>query len=76
MLEKIREIICEYVEVAPEQVTGEARFLEDLGFTSFDFISMVGEFEDAFDIEIDEKDVVKVKTVNDAIEYIQKLQEV
>ena len=52
MFEKLREIICEYVEVPEEAVTEDARFIEDLGFTSFDFMSMVGELEDTFDITI------------------------
>ena len=52
MFEKLVEIICNYVEVEPEQVTGDSRFMEDLGFTSFDFMSMLGELEDEFDIEI------------------------
>lgn len=74
MLEKLKEIICEYVEVPEEAVTENARFIEDLGFTSFDFMSMVGELEDTFDIEVDEQEVVHIKTVKDAVEYIEKLQ--
>ena len=43
MLEKLKEIIVNYVEVEPEQITAESRFVEDLGFTSFDFMSMRSE---------------------------------
>lgn len=75
MLEELREIICQYVDVTPEQVTEDARFIEDLGFNSYDFMSMVGEIEEHFDIEVEERDVVNVKTVEDAIEYIQSLQD-
>lgn len=75
MLEKLREIICEYVDVKLEQVTEEARFIEDLGFNSYDFMSMVGEIEEEFDVEVEEREVVNVKTVGDAIEYIQSLQQ-
>ncbi|HIY19427.1 MAG TPA: acyl carrier protein [Candidatus Blautia avistercoris] len=74
MLEQVKEIICEYVEVDPSEIHEESRFIEDLGFTSFDFMSMVGEFEDTFDIEVREEDVVHVKTVGEAIEYVKKLQ--
>ena len=42
MLEQLIEIICNYVEVEPEQIQPESRFMEDLGFTSFDFMSMLG----------------------------------
>ena len=74
MLEQVKEIICEYVEVDPSEIHEESRFIEDLGFTSFDFMSMVGEFEDTFDIEVREEDVVHVKTVGEAIESVKKLQ--
>lgn len=47
--------------------------MEDLGFTSFDFMSMLGEVEDTFDIEVDEAEVVKLRTVGEAVDYIQKL---
>lgn len=75
MLEELKEIICQYVDVSPEQITEDARFIEDLGFNSYDFMSMVGEIEDFFDIEVEEREVVNVKTVQDAIEYIRSLQE-
>ena len=55
MFEKLVEIICNYVEAEPENVTPESRFMEDLGFTSFDFMSMLGDLEDEFDIGIDRR---------------------
>ena len=73
MFEKLVEIICNYVEVEPEKITPDSRFMEDLGFTSFDFMSMLGEIEDTFDIEVDETEVVKIRTVGEAVDYIQKL---
>ena len=42
MFEKLVNIICNYVEVEPENVHPDSRFMEDLGFTSFDFMSMLG----------------------------------
>lgn len=75
MLEQLRDIICEYVDVKPEQITEEARFMEDLGFNSYDFMSMVGEVEEVFDIEVEEREVVNIKTVKDAMEYIQSIME-
>lgn len=73
MFEKLVDIICNYVEVEPEKITPDSRFMEDLGFTSFDFMSMLGEVEDTFDIEVDETEVVKLRTVGEAVDYIQKL---
>lgn len=74
MLEELKKIICEYVEVDENVITEESRFIEDLGFNSYDFMSMVGEIEDTYDIEVEEQDIIDVKTVKDAIAYIQKLQ--
>ena len=63
MFEKLAEIISNYVEVAPENIHPESRFMEDLGFTSFDFMSMLGELEDEFDVEIDQNEVADIRTV-------------
>ena len=46
MFDELVEIICNYVDVQPADVHEESRFMEDLGFTSFDFMSMLGEIED------------------------------
>lgn len=73
MLEELREIICEYVEVDPDQITEDARFMEDLGFNSYDFMSLVGEVEEKYDIEVEEREVVQIKTVKDAMDYISSL---
>ncbi len=73
MLNEFKEIICQYVDVEPEKITEDARFMEDLGFNSYDFMSLVGEIEEKYDIEVNERDVVQVKTVGDAIEYIKTL---
>lgn len=73
MFNELKEIICEYVEINPEEITENSRFIEDLGFTSYDFMSMVGELEDKYDIEVEERDVIQVKTVGDAVKYIQSL---
>lgn len=74
MFEEMKEIICEYVEAEPEEIREDSRFVEDLGFNSYDFMSMVGEIEERWDIEVDEREVINVKTVKDAMEYIQSLQ--
>ncbi len=73
MFEKLVEIICNYVEVETKDVHPESRFMEDLGFTSFDFMSMLGELEDAFDVEIDQQEVSDIRTVQEAVEYLNRL---
>ena len=51
MFEELKELICEYVDVNPSDIKEESRFIEDLGFNSYDFMSMVGEIEEKFDVE-------------------------
>lgn len=75
MIDELKEIICEYVEADPDSITENSKFVEDLGFTSYDFMSMVGELEDRYDIEVNERDVIQVKTLGDAVRYIRSLQE-
>ena len=75
MFEKLKDIICNYVEVKPEDVRPESRFMEDLGFTSFDFMSMLGEIEDEFDVEIEQQKVADIRTVKEAAEYLETLVE-
>lgn len=75
MFEKLVEIICNYVEVEAADVKMESRFMEDLGFTSFDFMSMLGELEDAFDVEIDQQEVSEIRTVSEAVSYLEQLVE-
>lgn len=55
MFEKLVDIIVNYVEVDKADIKPESRFMEDLGFTSFDFMSMLGEIEDELDVEIDQE---------------------
>lgn len=71
MFEQLKEMICNYVEIEPEKITPNSRFIEDLGFNSYDFMCMVGEVEDTFDIEIEERGATTIKTVKDAIDYIE-----
>ena len=73
MFERLVEIICNYVEVEPENVKPESRFMEDLGFTSFDFMSMLGELEDELDVEIDQQQAAGIRTVGEAVDYLEEL---
>lgn len=73
MFEKLAEVICNYVEVEKENIRPESSFMEDLGFTSFDFMSMLGELEEEFDIEIEQQEVSDIRTVQEAADYLEKL---
>ena len=50
------------------------RFREDLGFSSLDFMSFLGELEDTFDIELEESEVMKIVTIGEALELLENFQ--
>ncbi len=74
MLEKIKEFICNYVDVKQEDITEDSRFVEDLGFNSYDFISLLGELETEFEVTVDEAEVVNIHTVGEAVKYLESLK--
>lgn len=73
MFDKLVKIIMNYVEVKKEDIKPESRFMEDLGFTSFDFMSMLGEVEEEFDVEIVQEEAADIRTVQEALDYLQKI---
>src|SRR5215469_15008918 len=72
--EKVKQIIVEQLQVDEAEVTPGASFQEDLGADSLDVVELVMQFEEAFDIQIPDEDAEKIKTVKDAIDYIEKNQ--
>lgn len=74
MFEELKEMIMNYVDAEEDTITPEARFIEDLHFNSYDFMSFLGEAEDVFGITVDESDVLELHTVGDALKYIEKLK--
>lgn len=65
-------IVVEELGVDPEEVTPEASFIDDLGADSLDVVELVMAFENEFDIEIPDEDAEKIKTVQDAVDYIEE----
>lgn len=74
MFEKIKEIIVNYVEVNPDEITENSRFIDDIGLNSYDFMCMLGDIEDEFNITVDEAEIVNLRTVGEAIAYFESLQ--
>jgi acyl carrier protein len=72
--EKVKQIIVEQLQVDEAEVTPGASFQEDLGADSLDVVELVMQFEEAFDIQIPDEDAEKIKTVKDAVDYIEKNQ--
>ena len=71
---EFKNIVAQYSNVAPEEITNDMRFREDLGFSSLDFMSFLGELEDTFDIEFEENEVMKIVTIGEALELLENFQ--
>lgn len=69
MFDKVKEILRNYTEV--ESITEDLSLTKDLMLTSLDVVSMVGDFEDVFDIEIVDEEIMQMKTVGDILEYLK-----
>ena len=70
IFEKIREIVVGQLGVNEEDVKLETRFIEDLEADSLDLFQVIMELEDAFDVKVEE--VENIKTVSDAVNFIEK----
>ncbi len=70
--QKVKQIIVEQLGVDEAEVTSSASFVDDLGADSLDQVELIMAFEEAFDIEIPDEDAEKIKTVQDAVDYVEK----
>jgi acyl carrier protein len=69
--EKVKSIIVDQLGVSESEVTDSASFVDDLGADSLDTIELVMAFEEAFGIEIPDEDAEKIKTVRNAVDYVE-----
>ena len=72
--ERVVEIVSENLGVSKEQVKRETKFQEDLGADSLDIVELVMELEEEFEITIPDEQAEKIKTVGEAIDYIEREQ--
>jgi acyl carrier protein len=70
--EKVRDIIEKELGVEREKLTDDASFIDDLGADSLDIVELVMEFEKEFNIDIPDEDAEKLKTVGDAMAYLNQ----
>ena len=68
--DKVKEIVVQQLGVSPDQVTPEAKFIEDLGADSLDQVELVMALEEEFETEIPDEEAEKITTVKEAIDYI------
>ena len=71
ILNKIKEIVVDKLDVSAEKVTKDAKFIDDLGADSLDTVELIMQFEEEFSLEIPDEDAEKILSVNDALTYIE-----
>lgn len=72
--DRVKDIIVDQLGVNADQVTIEAKFVEDLGADSLDTVELVMAFEEEFDIEVPDEEAEKLQAVGDVIRYINSQQ--
>jgi acyl carrier protein len=70
ILAKVKSVVAEKLDVGEEQVTLDAKFVEDLGADSLDQVELIMALEDDFELKIPEEEAEKLATVGDAVDYI------
>ena len=70
--DRVKEIIAKELEVDAKQLVPEAKFIEDLGADSLDIVELVMALEEEFGVDIPDEDADKLKTVGDALKYLQE----
>ena len=73
--QRVKDIIVEQLGVKPDQVTSEAKFIEDLGADSLDTVELIMALEEEFGIEVPDEQAEKLTTVGDVIKYIEEHQQ-
>jgi acyl carrier protein len=74
LFDDVKEVVVEQLNVNPDEVKEESKFVEDLGADSLDVVELVMALEEKFDIEIPDEDAEKIATVTDAIQFIENIQ--
>ncbi|MDD6807506.1 MAG: acyl carrier protein [Oscillospiraceae bacterium] len=72
VFEKIRGIIAEQLEIDADSITMESSLIDDLGADSLDIVDLIMSIEDEFEVEVMDEDIEGMKTVGDAVKYIEE----
>ena len=72
MKNDVIEIISKVTEIPTKQISLESNLIKDLELESLDLVSLVAEFEEKYNIVVDDKDIKNLQTVNDIVEYLEK----
>lgn len=71
VFEKLKEIVARELKIDPEKITLDSSFVDDLGADSLDMVELVMALEDEFGISISDEDAQNIRTIRDAVEYIE-----
>jgi len=71
-IDRVKKIIVDQLGVDASKINEESSFVDDLGADSLDIVELIMAFEEEFDVEIPDEDAEKIKTVGDAIKYLNK----
>lgn len=74
MLETLKNIICNYVDIAPEDITEESKLRSDIGLNSFDMVNVAVDLESEYGVKIDSKEFGGLKTIGDLMKYIESIK--
>lgn len=74
ILNKIRDVVADKLDADPSDITEDASFVDDLGADSLDVVELIMGLEDEFGIEISDEEAENIRTVGDAVEFIQDKQ--
>ena len=70
--DRVKKVVVEQLDVAEDEVTPQASFVDDLGADSLDVVELVMGLEEEFDVEIPDEDAEKITTVQEAVSYIDE----
>lgn len=71
-IDKVKDILCEQLDINGEEISMESSIMEDLGADSLDVVDLVMNLEEAFDTEIPDETIEQLKTVGDVVRYIDE----
>ncbi len=75
MIEKLKEVICRFIDIDPDSLTAETNIRTELGLNSLELVNIAVAIEDEFDVEIPDREVVNIETLADAAQLIKKYME-
>ena len=73
--EEFKDLVAQYTNYTASEITDEMSLRDDLGLSSLDFMTFLGELEDTFDVEIDLDRAVQIETIGEAIAMMNELVE-